>query len=113
MSTQKFRFVRIAKLLSEVPTVENKMLLLKCFQDLYQLGKNIIDKKLTKWPSNQTTSVEWMTDVDDRDYAHAVREWIEVGRKGCQFVINKIQITNEMKEAQSKYVTESEKLEDL
>ena len=43
--------------------------------------------------------IKWTTYVDERDYALAVREWIEVGRKGFQFVINNIKIANELKEA--------------
>ena len=30
----------------------------------------------------QATTVEWTTDVEDRDYARAVRDWIEIGGKG-------------------------------
>ena len=57
--------------------------------------------------------VEWTGEAEDKDYALAVREWVEIGRQGCQYVINELILANEIRKADMWYRLEAESLPDL
>ena len=76
----KYEFVRMAKLLNEAASIENYMMLLKCFQDLDVEGD--ISINIAK-PIFEATSVEWVERSEDKDFSLAVREWIGIGNEGA------------------------------
>ena len=94
-ANRKYEYVRIARLLNEAASIENYMMLLKCFQDLDLEGDIAINKRITKWVINENktvdlcpniakaifeaTSVDWGEGTEDKDYLLAVREWIKIG----------------------------------
>ena len=61
----------------------------------------------------EATSVEWTTEVEERDYARSIRRWVEASIRGAEYALIKVLLAQALKEAHDKYWIESEKMEDL